>query len=509
MEQQQQTDPWVEAAKNFKPQASSGSVPAGNQDWKLWQSGAAAPTDTRNAIQKGFDRFTTVTPEDEQGVGPVGRFAGRVGAGIVEGIGAPFMHPIQTIKGIGETISRGQGTPWGVAGEMARPAVEDFVQNGAEKALPHQLGNLMGGAALGEAAGPLVGRTAEAAGNGLRNLRPMPSADIVPPVEMASRKLSQAILPATKDASNFIQAAPHEVPNVLDYAKRTGNNLRTQLEFSKAAEGSAQEARDFYENQILKPNDRTVKTTGTGFGERKGESPDTYATLSDIDKRVVEINKQLDKPALNSDDARRALASKQDLQAEASKLRDILHQNLAQATGLRPDDIVNLRQRVGRGYELANDTNAAVTSRMQSEGRAEQGPLHLSQMPSKLLDMVRGGPTAIADRQFQRAIRNFPGQAQPLPTLNPPVAAEAVPQRAPLWNGIQSVGQPALQTIVPDIEGAMQSPGVKARTQRFMDLSAAQNAARDAEAQEAARVQNLREQGKVRKTALKQARDNQ
>jgi hypothetical protein len=267
--------------------------------------------------------------------------------------------------------------------------------------------------------------------------------------------LAQAVLPATKDASNFVQAAQEEVPNVLDYAQKTGNPLNTQLEFSKAAQGYAQEVRDIYEKQILAPNDKMV-ATGTDFGRTQGEGPAKYAMLSDIDKRITAINKQLDAPALNADDARRALASKSDLQAEAAKLRTVLHNNLAQATGLDPEDIANIRQRVGRSYELANDTNAAVTARMQAEGKTDMGPIHLSQIPSQAISLARGGITAIADRAFQRAIANFPGAAESLPEIESVPPPTPGPQRSPIWEGQQPLGHPPVEAPVPDTQTAMQ-----------------------------------------------------
>lgn len=336
----------------------------------------------------------------EYGTSPgVANYMGSIPLGLVksaEGVGeASTGHPLTGLKDFGLGALQTYTLPLTVAAGPATEATGDAAAAGASalREMPSQLHDI---------------------------LRPTPSPDIVPSGEMAARRLAQVVLPASKDATPFIQAAPEEVPNVLDYARRTNNPLKTQLEFSKAAEGSAKEARDFYEDQILGPSaNKVVRTTGSGFGERTGESPDTYASLRDIDRRVVDINKQLDKPALNADDARRALATKTELQAEASRLRQILHQSLSDSTGLTPEQIGQVRQRVGRGYELANDTNAAVTQRMQSGGRAEQAPLHWTQLPSRLTEFIRGGPQAIADRQFQRVIQTFPGEATPLPELRP------------------------------------------------------------------------------------------
>jgi hypothetical protein len=179
-------------------------------------------------------------------------------------------------------------------------------------------------------------------------------------------------------------------------------------------------------NSIEAPvQNKVVKTTGSGFGDRMQEGPDTFATVGAIDKRITAINDELRAPRLNAGDSRAALAGTQDLQQEASRLRTILHKELADASGLTPDDISQIRQRAGRAYELANDTDAAVTKRMQAEGKTDMGPLHLNQLPSRAIEFARGGTVAVADRAFQRAIANFPGQSSPLPSVSAPTLPTA------------------------------------------------------------------------------------
>jgi hypothetical protein len=405
-------------------------------------------------------------------VGSGGRDQGLLGGALqfggqaVKAMAQPFQHPAQALEGAAKTAAYlgGQGMgvsmpeAWNPATAVAQQYATDQQAGGNALALENlggQLaggiegGRMMGAALTGVKPSPSLGPVNNvipgavergvipgavgAMGDKLSSisdkaenyLRPKPSPLVVSQSEVAARNLSAAVLPASKDATNFIQAAQQEVPNILDYAKRTGNPLNTQLEFSKAAQGYAQEVRGFYENDLLGPvQNKLVRTSGTGFGSRMGEGQDTYATLGEIDKRVTAINQQLDAPAMNADDARRALASKQGLQDEAAGLRNILHQNLSDASGLTPDQVADIRQRVGRSYELANDTNAAVTQRMQSAAKAEAAPLDW-RSPGKALQDQVGGPVGIADRAFQRAIARFPGQSTPLPTVNPQAAAAA------------------------------------------------------------------------------------
>ena len=441
-------------------------------------------------------------------VGGVARSAGEIGQAVSAlhngNPASAALHGITALPVIGPALNK-------MADEApATSPGQSYMDRVFSAATPGNIGTALGTAAqvapmvLGAVDYAMPGRSLIAPIKpSIQNLHPTSSSSVVLPGEMASRKLSAAVLPATKDASSFIKAAPDEVPNILAHAKETGNPLKTQLEFSKAAEGNAQNARNFYENQVLKPNDKMVRTSGTGFGRQTGEGPDTYASLTDIDKRIVNINKQLDKPTLNADDARKALATKTDLQTEAGKLRDLLHTHLSQATGIAPEDIANLRQRVGRSYELAHDTDAAVTARMQAAGKADQGPLHLSQIPGRMLEAVWGGPVAIADRQFQRAVRNFPGEAQPLPTVNPPAPSIPGTPRPSLAStlGIEAEPNPLhAEPMNPENARAQVSTMNRSLARRGANIED-QNAARNAAASERAnRLESLLRPAKEKQT---------
>lgn len=152
-----QSDPWIEAAKNYKPQSGGEAAPSGgNDDWKMWQQGGSAEPTEENGIQRAFDKLTTVTPEQEKvpsWMNPtVGKVINRVqefGAGAIQGAGQPFVHPLQTIEGIGHTIAHPIDT--------AESVYEGAKENPAQTA-----GNLVGGAVLGgaadEAGSPLLAK---------------------------------------------------------------------------------------------------------------------------------------------------------------------------------------------------------------------------------------------------------------------------------------------------------------------------------------------------------------
>ena len=427
---QPEANPYMQMMQEDAPADQGNPYSLGPPDTKT--PPLAAPNGLVDALRANW--HSNVDPQDTGH--PVSDYLHNAGGRAAQFVTAPFLHPIQAAKGIARSE---------MGSEPMAEQVAGYTQS--KHPLADITGDLAGGAALSGLMGA-AGEGAEAAGGIKGYLRPTSSPEIVPPAEMAARNLAQAVIPPAKDATPFIKAAPLEVPNIADYARRTYGRptdkpFNTQLEFSKAAQGSAQEARNLYENQVLGPNDKTVKTTGTGFGRRTGESPETFAKLSDIDKRIVQINKELS-PAygkLNVGDTREALAGRTALEHEVNSLTDILHRNLSQATGIPPEDIANLRQRVGRSFELANDTNAAVTSRMQGEGRTKLADLKMSNIPARLLETIRGGPTAISDRAFQRAIKNYPGEAQPLPQIKPQAAEISPPTAGPKYPSLRSVRQ--------------------------------------------------------------------
>ena len=158
MAQQQQNDPWVEAAKNFKPQEGGSSAPeGGSDDWKLWQGGEGTEQPHgwglssimagTTPLHKAFDKATTVTPEQEQGHSPLVNRLQEFGAGAIQGAGQPLVHPWETLKGIGKVGSALMGN---------EQDADDIVHGIKNAPIAQTLGNVVGGAATGmgaEAAG--------------------------------------------------------------------------------------------------------------------------------------------------------------------------------------------------------------------------------------------------------------------------------------------------------------------------------------------------------------------
>ena len=448
-------------------------------------------------------------------------------ANVASGAAGVIRHPLKTAEGI---LSSGLG---------GRPLVEnaeDAILQAAGKParwntplVPNNpvdasraIGSALALGGLGELGGAAasvlpdaaykVGDAISKGSDAVENyLRPKPSPLIVSKQQMAARGLAQAVLPDLKDAPNFINAAAQEIPNILEYAKKTNNPLNTQLELAEAAKGHAQAITDFKNNQLMgELANKYVDTSGTGFGSQVGEGPRTQATLGDIDQRITAINKQLDMPKLNADDMRRALASKAELQAEASRLRDILHQSLSDARGITPEQVADVRQRAGRSWELANDIDAAATRRLLQQGVDQQAPQSIGKIPEQAVHSQIGGREGIADRAMQKALQPFRDmQASALPTLSTPPGVPPVAPRVSMAQaaGIQP-GNPPSQVV--QIDPASQLQAMRdAMTQRSASVQASRQAAQTDANLQAQRLEELLKEARHRQQVAASMRNAQ
>jgi hypothetical protein len=145
-------------APQFNPNASyDTAAPAfdPSSSYEASPSESAASVDTRNGVQKFVDNLTTVTPEQQKvpswmnpAVGAVLNQAQKFGAGAIQGATAPFVHPQDTLRSVGNLIEASMFPTQGA--QFAQQAIQNAAQNPAQTA-----GNLVGGAVLSEGAGAL------------------------------------------------------------------------------------------------------------------------------------------------------------------------------------------------------------------------------------------------------------------------------------------------------------------------------------------------------------------
>ena len=171
MGQQQQSDPWAEAAKNFKPQPGGQPAPASgpNEDWKMWQQ-QDDPDQPPSMMDKMKTNFNANTQGAQSGDGKIVGALKNFGAGGGDVMRA-IAHPVDTLTGMAKS-NFGEPEDTGVLGmaeEMGGPAARGLISTGKSliKQPMRTLGQIGTGALLGDAVGsairPLAGMAREAA----------------------------------------------------------------------------------------------------------------------------------------------------------------------------------------------------------------------------------------------------------------------------------------------------------------------------------------------------------
>lgn len=123
------------------------------------QTGSAPPDaapDDRNALQRGVDSLTEITPEQDAKTPGFLKPLAHFGAGAIQGATSPFVHPLKTIEGAVEGVGKIGSALMGNE-EDANDIVGGIKSDPAKFA-----GNLVGGATdlglMSEASAPLLAK---------------------------------------------------------------------------------------------------------------------------------------------------------------------------------------------------------------------------------------------------------------------------------------------------------------------------------------------------------------
>lgn len=403
---QTQSDPWVEAAKNFKgaPQGDAASAATGGgEDWKVWQRGDdSAPQP--NALQRVFDESTAPSSaEDRKGVPNWLNEAGDVPTGFINGLGSLVAHPVKSAEAIGHAFAHPMDT--------AKQAGEAFDAHPG-----YTIGQTIGG---GVAGAGLVGAATALPKIRLGGYK----SPIVPAAESASENLAKAILPPEGVTPNLVKAIQLEAPAVREYAGRTSNPLKTVPEGMKAAEGVAQEGLQHYRTNFLEPNAHNQVILG-------GDSPTLghVSTLGEVEKRISDINDLTRGAATRAKSAGAEMTAQErlGLENEGKALRQKLYSALSEKTGVPPEDIQGMREGYGGQFALKNALEGGHMQRLTRVGLESQGAgtgIYPSKagIIDKAMTALRGGPERIANRQFAKRINAF----------EPEVVTRPMPARLP------------------------------------------------------------------------------
>lgn len=387
------------------------------------------------AVQADFDARTATSPSEpllETGI-----------KSVVHAVGSPFVHPVDTAKGLARLAGQAvTGDTYGAGSDLVTPIVQDYQDGGAKYAATKLAGNTFGQVALGEAGGaglkvaaPVISdvlsaaktSVADAASSAKQYIRPTSDPAIVPPEEIQAQKIAQSILPQGGIKPEFVQAIQEQAPAIKAYAERTGNPLNTQAEGLKAAQGVAAEGLQHYQDEVLAPvagRSVVLDSANTELGSK--------ATIGDIDSRITKLNKLVNTAPANSTGAALDVLAKSKWGDELSYLRGKLYPALENTTGIPANDIQNLREGYGGEFSLANNLESAQNARLTRTGVQSQGQTSIAvkkpsilELPGQVVQAIKGGEQSIADRQFSSAM-NGVKSAEPIRPTPPPIDTDAI-----------------------------------------------------------------------------------
>jgi hypothetical protein len=414
MAAQPQSDPWAEAAKNYKPTATSGVAPQ-NEDWKVWETGAPGKSNGFfEGIQQSFDKNTKTNPNE-----PLLQTGLK---SITGAIGSPFMHPVQTAKSFLNMIPSNPDIS-GPTHQPDNPLVERGIQVGRdirEGGLPYAAtklgGETLGGMALGGAVKGIVGvggvNSIREAALGDQNVAALKGLQVGP---KSPKTLST--LKSVEGARPFLQGA-------------------NSLEDLQAKIGPAkQEIWSQYQQAI------------DAIGNRSVKGPDGMTTVKALEDERAQLSalnrgiKQQLPEALQLAQQKGLTASQ--LLARERAVQSALDPELA-STGINPQQI---RQSFGQVSQIGSRVSGKSTlaEQAQPSGFGKLAKFDLTQplqtipqIGSGIRDLVAGRPLFSAkptDLGIREGFRNA-GPKPDFGVLTPPDLSSRIPPRlmAPLQN---------------------------------------------------------------------------
>ena len=442
------------AIKITDPKGTPRWIPEDQKDAALQAGGKIADSEPERGFIGSFADATGISnikPKDLLGIVSPAEAASKMGRGLVEEgkrvygeakAGLTSQNPVEAqrhitaaVPFVGAGIDAGgkqieQGNYSGAAGTLAGLVANEF---GLELA-PAAIKNLP---KAGNAAINAIDATAEAPGKIKDRL--YPTSKSLAPEQIAARKLSKALVVPVLAEPNFLNAATAEAGTIKAYAKANNLPINSTVDLANAAEATAKAVQEHFDKEILGPNAKEVVTAPTDYRGTKLNVEGSRATLGEINSRINAINAELSPNYRQATQMKTNAAnvSDADLISEKRKLTGLLHDKLADATGLEPEDIAALRQKAGKLRTIADEVNLSANTNTTAAGKAAMGRSDIPTgtkmgLVERGIQHIRGGPEVIGNRAVNAAMRNIGPTDLILP--NPRVN----PAPPPLANPIQN-----------------------------------------------------------------------
>lgn len=383
-------DQYVSAA----PVAADTGDGVGADDQAATPPPAAVPTANQSIverIQAHIDKSTGPSTEPNAGA----RAVDNLGRGVAASTVGVAAHPWEAIKSI-------------FAQATDPVAAMQTVKQLYGQPVAYSVGQFLGPALFTHAFGGIMG----AAGDTAAGINPAPS--YVSPVEMGVRGLVKSL----KLPVNMIEPT---VQNLLGvdgdgttmrmvqaWAAKEGKPINTPLDFAKGARAAADDLKNHYQNDILGPHKDVWIKFDDNFSPIQNRSD--MATLGNIDKRIADINKQLDQAYQAEANGNPSPIAKAPLEAEADRLRSVLYPALAKQTGLPESTVARIRTGYGKLYGVEDAMTRAVNGQTT---RMQEIPKSTTEAAIRIAHKAAGSEEGSFNRKFRNSLPDFPVQPQP------------------------------------------------------------------------------------------------
>lgn len=340
-------------------------------------------------------------------------------------------------EGLTENTRRLLGASIPILGQVLQQAQAQHDQGDTAGALGTLIGTALGGG--------IAEKIPEVAGKAKSTIadRVYPQATTLSTPEIAARGVAKALSVPETSSKNFIEAATHELPHVMDYAKRNGMEVNATVDFAKAAKGAAKELQTHFDDKFIKPYAKDTLSVPPDYrGIRLNTEGKNTATIGDINNRINTINQELSpnfrkKAAFQTNAAQ---VSDAELLAEKGKLTDLLRKSLSERTGVSPDEIGTLYQKAGRLRDIAEDADVSDRSNLTKSGPSTPSGHDFSKKGAinRAVEHVLGDSEIAGNRAIKAALKDIQpvSYAPPEPIAQVPKVPAALPIREDLLQKI-------------------------------------------------------------------------
>jgi len=272
--------------------------------------------------------------------------------------------------------------------------------------------------------------------------------------ETASKMLTDAVNPRPAAMEGFEGTLSKEMPRVVDYAKRSGIEIKSRASLQKAIQGAGDEAYHDYYEQFIEPTKDVPVSTNDIHGYQGGTIGEGHtATIGALEARLRTINATLYPKFQKGGVAAEAAISAESaasLDAEAAGIRAAMNETIGKKLGIDPQEISKARSTFGSLHDTADKTTRALNEERFGKNLERRG----MDLPTDKAGAIRWGIRKITAKNPDKAVAETMQRLK----IDPPPSPEAqlAAHRQSMAQRAQADAQRAAQAKVQQQQQAKQ-----------------------------------------------------